>query len=190
MRSWFTGASLKLSTVHTRPRRLLPRVVPLAHQRAATVLPAPQTHSVPQPFALAWRADEVRRQGKSRVDALTQIKDFKRDIYALQWENGRGDMEVCCISCSHIPVSKPSSMVSSGNRPGHALCWVQPLLRRALLLRTHTPRFLMQIEDLLENNRALQLLKLPKNYQQLLEQARQQDHPSSAAFMRRHVSAS
>lgn len=40
------------------------------------------------------RAAEVRRQGKARVDALTQIKDFKRDIYALQWENKRGDMEV------------------------------------------------------------------------------------------------
>lgn len=59
---------------------------------------------------------EVRRQGKLRVDALTHIKDFKSDIYGLQWENRRADME---------------------------------------------------IEDLAESGRALQLLRLPKNYQQL-----------------------
>lgn len=104
-------------------------------------------------------AAEVRRQGKARVDGLTQIKDFKREIYALQWENKRADMEARLAGrLAAVALQRPADpAVILPRRP----CLTSLRLRTAA-----------QIEDLLENNRALQLLKLPKNYQQMLELAR------------------
>jgi hypothetical protein len=40
----------------------------------------------------------IQSKGAAKLELLRQMKDFKRSIYTLQWENKKCDMEVRILS--------------------------------------------------------------------------------------------
>jgi hypothetical protein len=111
----------------------------------------------------------VRSKGRQKMELLEQIKEFKKGIYALQWENRRCvAFAVCNFGCM-CGRGRTGCIERSKNWSAHRLNHHLPLTEPPPPLHPPPKSTEMEAEDAAALARELQLLHVTKDFQQLVK---------------------